>query len=209
MMKRKMLFVLFSISLGASGAFAQTQTRTITNADLEKFREQRMAAEKELRENYRELGFASPEERARQAERAAAERAELAARLREERAQREEIERMTAAESQPPVSDGLIIYPSGGSYYLSNRGGYFYSFGYPNYYRGKRYRRGGYYPYYHRRPFKGSSRFRRGGAGIFFPSATRYLNWRRQQFNRTRDRINNPGRRGDRRGPVRRGRRHR
>ena len=39
-----------------------SQTRTITNADLEKYKQKRLAAEKELRENYRELGFPSPEE---------------------------------------------------------------------------------------------------------------------------------------------------
>ncbi|QQS41294.1 MAG: hypothetical protein IPM63_18350 [Acidobacteriota bacterium] len=59
------------------------QTKTVTNADLEKYREKRVAAEKDLRENYEELGFASPEERAQRIEEYRRQKAELVDELRE------------------------------------------------------------------------------------------------------------------------------
>ena len=50
-----------------SAAFAVgAQTKKVTNADLEKYRTERLKAEKDLRENYAKLGFPSPEELAKQ-----------------------------------------------------------------------------------------------------------------------------------------------
>src|ERR1043165_425010 len=51
--------VLFSLSVAVS---AQTTRRTVTNFDLEKYRDQRVAAEREYRETYAQRGMLSPEE---------------------------------------------------------------------------------------------------------------------------------------------------
>ena len=64
---------------------AMTQTKSVTNADLEKFRQKRLQAEKDYRENYARLGFPSPEELERQNEKSRVERDVLAVRLRGER----------------------------------------------------------------------------------------------------------------------------
>jgi hypothetical protein len=81
---KKQVFLVFGLMFIFSGlAFAQT--KTVTNADLEKYRQKRLAAEKEYRENYREMGFPSPEELEKQNEESARERSELAQRLRAEK----------------------------------------------------------------------------------------------------------------------------
>lgn len=120
---RVVLLVLISTLLGIS-VFGQANT--VTNADLEKFRQKRLAAERELRENYRELGFASPEERARQQERADRDRSERADKYREQR----QIQQQTAFQQQPvqtnlyfPANNaGRTYYPLGiaPAYYYGN-----------------------------------------------------------------------------------------
>ena len=89
--------VFIVILMGVS--YAGAQTLEITNADLEKFRAKRLAAEKELRENYAKLGFPSPDELAKQAEREAKERTALVDKLRADRLERErvEVERLRVA----------------------------------------------------------------------------------------------------------------
>ena len=134
----KYLLSLIVVLVGSAPLLGQTQT--ITNADLEKYRLQRLAAEKELRENYRDMGFPSPEELARRNEadsRALAERSE-----RYKKAQAERAEAAASAEPQRFV----YYYPSdrGRVYtglYLNGYGRYAYGYGpryYPNRYR-KRY----------------------------------------------------------------------
>jgi hypothetical protein len=59
-MKKRLLFILGLSLIAVSSAFAQT--RTITNQDLEKFRQKRLQAEREYRDNHEKLGFPSPEE---------------------------------------------------------------------------------------------------------------------------------------------------
>lgn len=86
-MKRQIplfLGLIFSIS---SLTFAQT--KTITNADLEKHRQKRVRAEREYRENYKKLGFPSPEELEKQIEESRIRREELSARLQEEKDEKE------------------------------------------------------------------------------------------------------------------------
>ena len=56
---KKFAIVILSLA-AASTAFAQA-TRTVTNADLEKFRQQRVENERKLKERYAEMGFPSPE----------------------------------------------------------------------------------------------------------------------------------------------------
>lgn len=94
-MTQKLLFVFCFIAATAAAGIAQT--RTITNADLEKYRQERIKAETDLRENYVRLGFASPEERARQNAQAAKEREELSVRLQKEELERERLEAERAA----------------------------------------------------------------------------------------------------------------
>jgi hypothetical protein len=59
-MKQRSLCVLF-VMLFLSG-FVVGQTQTVTDKDLEKFREKRLKAERDYRENYERLGMPSPEE---------------------------------------------------------------------------------------------------------------------------------------------------
>ena len=51
--------VLFSFSTATS---AQTSRRTVTNFDLDKYRDQRVAAEREYRDTFAQRGMLSPEE---------------------------------------------------------------------------------------------------------------------------------------------------
>ena len=77
-------FLVFSFILTATiAAFAQT--KTITNADLEKYKQKRLTAEREYRENYVRLGFPSPEELAQRNAQSQRELSEYSARLRRER----------------------------------------------------------------------------------------------------------------------------
>src|SRR5258706_14128843 len=64
---------------------------TVTNADLEQYRQERLRAQADLRANYARMGFPSPEEIARRNDESQKELVELAAKL---RAARLESERM-------------------------------------------------------------------------------------------------------------------
>ena len=59
-MKKQIVVFLGLIFSLSSVSFAQT--KTVTNKDLEKFRQKRLQAESEYRQNYEKLGFPSPEE---------------------------------------------------------------------------------------------------------------------------------------------------
>ena len=63
-MKKQIVVFLGLIFTFSSVAFAQM--KTVTNADLEKFRQKRLEAEREYAENYKKLGFPSPEKLERQ-----------------------------------------------------------------------------------------------------------------------------------------------
>ncbi|HQU86901.1 MAG TPA: hypothetical protein PKY59_27450 [Pyrinomonadaceae bacterium] len=78
------LFAAFSLSTFA-------QTKTVTNASLEKYKQARVKAEKEYRENYQKLGRPSPEEIDRLEAERKRETAELSARLTAERLQQEQL----------------------------------------------------------------------------------------------------------------------
>ena len=54
---------LWIVILSLTAAFSEfAQTKTVTNADLETFRVQRVESEKKLREDYAKMGFPSPKE---------------------------------------------------------------------------------------------------------------------------------------------------
>lgn len=134
-MKKRLLFILCLFSLASGAALAQT--KTVTNKDLEKFRQTRLQAERDYRENYAKLGFPSPEELERKRVRDAKERGEFAERLRRENLEREkiqsEIDYRRAQLSVLQNNYGGQSYNraayNGGSY---NRGVYFGSY-YPTY----------------------------------------------------------------------------
>lgn len=67
------------------------QTKVVTNATLEKYKQQRMAAEREYRENYERLGLPSPEELERRREQSRVETEALSAKLRAENMERERL----------------------------------------------------------------------------------------------------------------------
>lgn len=89
-MTQKLLFVLCFMT--ATAAICSAQAKTVTNNDLEKYRQDRIKAETDLRVNYARLGFQSPEERARRDAQAAKEREELSARLQKEELEREKLD---------------------------------------------------------------------------------------------------------------------
>lgn len=86
-MKKGLFFILFLNLSAISAAFAQT--KTVTNADLEKFRQKRVQAEREYRENYEKLGFPSPEEMERSREQSRYEAEETIIRRKEQRMENE------------------------------------------------------------------------------------------------------------------------
>ncbi len=88
---RVKILLLFCLSILAMVP-ALAQTKSVTNADLDKFRQKRLQAEKDYRENYAKMGFPSPEELDRQIEKSRVEREALATRLTAERLQREQAE---------------------------------------------------------------------------------------------------------------------
>jgi hypothetical protein len=89
-MRQKLLFV-FCLVLSLC-ITAVAQKRSVTNADLELYRQKRLAAERDYRENFERLGFPSPEELERRSEASQQATIALSERLRAERLQREQIE---------------------------------------------------------------------------------------------------------------------
>ena len=146
-MSKKFLSIIGLIFIAANAAAAQTHV--VTNEDLEKYRQKRVAAERDLRENYERLGFPSPAEMQQQNERNAVERSALAARLESEKAQRDQLNlerERAAAESRSrnqqyqtplypnyqnnyPSNYGYSNYGSGGFLSFPNYGGGYYNQG--------------------------------------------------------------------------------
>lgn len=127
-MSQKLLFIFcFMI---ATAAVCAAQTRTVTNSDLDKYRQDRVKAETDLRVNYARLGFLSPEERSRRDAQSAKEAEALSARLQKEELERERLEaERAAAENRaalyyyrvPQQPDILPqFYGSGYTYYWRN-----------------------------------------------------------------------------------------
>jgi hypothetical protein len=137
-MKIRLLFILTLISITAFSAAAQ-QRRTVTNDNLEKYRQKRVAAERELRENYERLGFPSPEELDRQNEENRQARAELAERLRTENLERERLGLERERLNLDQQIAGNEAQPEGEYSSFSNHGFYagandfFFNYGFSNY----------------------------------------------------------------------------
>jgi hypothetical protein len=129
-MKQGLLFVLCLI-FGAVG-FAAAQTKPVTNADLEVYRQDRLKAEREYRENYARLGLPSPEELDARREKSRVEMEELSAKLRAERLERERIQ----AERNASAALAGGYYQSGQPGYQQQYDGSYgdYGYGYGSYY---------------------------------------------------------------------------
>lgn len=114
-MMQKLLFVFCFIGISAGAAAAQ---KTVTNADLEVYRQERLKAEKEYRESYERLGMPSPEELRSRSEKSLKETIEMSDRLRQKRLEEErlEVERMRAAEAlyTPYLPSPQVYLPSPG-----------------------------------------------------------------------------------------------
>lgn len=121
-MRNRLLFC-FCISLLAATA-AWSQGRQITNQDLEKYREARLAAERDLRENYEKLGFPSPAELERRREKSRVENDELAAKLRADRLEQERLDTQRAATAPRAFIYSREIVRQNESYFP---GGYYYT----------------------------------------------------------------------------------
>ena len=121
--------------------FADAQAKTVTNADLEKFKQKRIQAEEGLKNYYQKLGLTEEDVAKKQADENKA-REELSARLRASRLEQERLEaeaRQREAEANAtPVT--VIVEAQGGV----NPGYYTYSS--PYYRRGGRWYRPSRYP---------------------------------------------------------------
>lgn len=123
-MKQRLLFV-FIVMLSLSG-FAVAQTKTVTGKDLAKFREKRLKAERDYRENYLRLGMPSPEELERSRVADIKETEQLSNRIRNERIAREaELFRFYLLQQQlNPVPNPTYVFvanPNYGSHYFYGR----------------------------------------------------------------------------------------
>jgi hypothetical protein len=186
-MKKQILLFFGFIFICANVSSAQSK-RTVTNADLERFRQTRLQAERDYRENYQRLGLPSPEELEKQREKNRNELSELSERLREENLEREQRQR------EEEFRQAQILYFRSGSqfnqgayngngYYSSGFvGGYPY-FGYSSGYNGN---------YYNNR-FGKKRGFGRGGnfynpifPGVGFPSQGVRINTNGVRINTTR-----------------------
>lgn len=91
-MKQRVLFFLCVMT--ALAGFAMAQGKVVTNADLEKFKQKRVQAEKDLKEHYAKMGLSEEDIAKRDAADAKA-REELSARLRANRLEQERLDRET------------------------------------------------------------------------------------------------------------------
>lgn len=145
-MKMRLLFILIFSFIAGISASAQNN-RTVTNEDLEKFRQKRLAAERDYRENYEKMGFPSPEELEKQIEQGRVDRANLATRLRTENLEREQLDLQRQIAESEAQSRNLQIQLENSSRSndenYSNYGNGFY--GFPSYgYQNNRLNRGGF-----------------------------------------------------------------
>jgi len=122
----KVRLIIFAlVCLGLAGVVS-AQTRTVTNMDLEKYRQQRIQADREYRENYERLGMPSPNEIE---QRLAAKRAEMERLSDKFRTERLESERIAAQQQQAAavVSAGTAV---DSNYYAPDNDGWYYSQGF-------------------------------------------------------------------------------
>ena len=130
-MKRRLLFVLCLIFITVGFVSAQTAKKTVTNADLEKFRQKRLAAEQSYRDNYERLGFPSPEELAERNQQDSKDLSALSARIERENYEREQSQRME--EYRQNQNRILLSYGNQDAYNSNDYYSPFYSGGFVGY----------------------------------------------------------------------------
>lgn len=124
-MKIRVLFLVFIVFAAVVGASAQV--KTVTDADLDVYRQARLDAERDYRENYERLGMPSPEELEKRREASRLETLKLYDNLRTERLEAERLRAIQAAANAQIVTSTQFV-PYGVPYY--NGGSYgFYSIG--------------------------------------------------------------------------------
>ena len=145
---RRSIFVLCFVTLFSG--FVLGQSKTVTNADLEKFRQKREAGERNLKAYYAKKGLSEADIAKQEAAEAEAREA-LSARLRSERLEREwlEHERMEREMAPPQVNVYVPQQEQNNNGYLGYQTQYnpYYPY-YPNYYpygipRNRRYENSG------------------------------------------------------------------
>jgi hypothetical protein len=109
--------------------FAAAQTKAVTNADLETYRQNRLKAEREYRENYAKLGLPSPEELDKRREQSRIETEQLSAKLRAARLERERIEAEREANEALAAAYYRSIQPAQDPQYQYDEPLYFWSNG--------------------------------------------------------------------------------
>jgi hypothetical protein len=142
----------------AAASLLAAQSKPITNADLETYKQDRLKAEREYRENYAKWGFASPEELDRRREESRVATEQLSAKLRAERLERERFEVQQLANAQYLAALARASQVREPQY---SEPSYFWSYSY-----GRRHR----YPVVHW-PFQQQLGY--VGGGQFWPSAPR------------------------------------
>lgn len=113
------------------------QTRTVTNVELEKYQQKRLAAERDYRANYERLGMPSPEDLDRQRDADMKSRMELAEQLRQARLEKERLElEQRSIESAQLEAESAAIEVN--EFYGGYAGGYgFYDLGRNRFHRGR------------------------------------------------------------------------
>ena len=113
-------FILTSAVIGFG------QTRTVTNFELEKYQQRRIAAEEEYRDNYKRLGLPSPEELDKQRDEDLKAKIALADQLRQARLEKErlDLERRSLDIQASQQAEDSIVYESDGYYGGAYLGGY-------------------------------------------------------------------------------------
>ena len=174
---------IFVLIVGAV-VYLNAQTPTVTNADLEKYRQRRVAAEAELAQKYAQMGFPSPVELERQRNRDYWDKIEYAEKLQKERLEREkkeaELKQMAyeAAMASQPIY--VIVDRQGTQTSDYNYNPYPYYGNYPYY---PNYPTYGNYPCYNsrfgcrypRQQFPNQTQlptYRTGGGMIMYPNGT-------------------------------------
>jgi len=118
--------VFFSFALAAS---AQVASHSVTNADLERFAQQREAADREYRETYVARGMLSPEELNARNEQRVKATIDLANQLRAAELQRQQLALAASAQQleaeQMMLQNGYPVYSSDGGLILSYGSGFF------------------------------------------------------------------------------------
>lgn len=153
-MKRKPFFVIGFVLVIAASAAAQ---RTVTNADLARYRESRERAETQMRENHARMGFPTVEEIRRRNEESNRSMIAMAARIRADRLEQERIEARYRAQMSASPQPTVIILETG-----SYAPGYFVQYGHGF---GRRFRFGNQFRF--NRPFTTPGYF---AGGQFWPT---------------------------------------